>query len=124
MKHVGQLLKKHIETNNIKKRDVANAVGISYNYLSTIFTRKSIDCELLEKLCKATGLSTGAFFDDGGGSTKVLSDIHQQTLVGSPTISVNDPATLTALVAEKERTIQILMAAKGFNNGTGTEQPK
>lgn len=122
MKHVGQTLKNHIETNNLKKRDVANAVGISYNYLSTIFTRDSIDCQLLEKLCNATGLSTGTFFDDGGGASKVFSDIHQQTLVGSPTISVNDAATFRALLEEKERTIQILMAAKGFNIGTKTEQ--
>lgn len=122
MKHVGQLLKNHIETNNIKKRDVANAVGISYNYLSTLFTKESIDCQLLEKLCKATGLTTGQFFDDGGGASKVLSDIHQNTLVGSPTISVNDAATLRALLDEKERTIQILMAAKGFENGTKTGQ--
>ncbi len=124
MKHVGQLIKNYIETNHLKKRDVANAVGISYNYLSTIFTRPSIDCELLEKLCKATGMTTGAFFDDGGGSSKVLSDIHQQTIVGSPTISLNDPATLMALLSEKERTIQILMSAKGFENGTKSEQTK
>lgn len=122
MKHVGQTLKNYIETNNIKKRDVADTVGISYNYLSTIFTRDSIDCQLLEKLCKATGLTTGQFFDDGGGAAKAFSDIHQQTLVGSPTISVNDAATLKALLDEKERTIQILMAAKGFEIGTKTEQ--
>lgn len=122
MKHVGQLLKTYIETNNIKKRDVADAAGISYNYLSTIFTRPSIDCILLEKLCKATGLPTGAFFDDGGGVSKTLSDIHQQTLVGSPTISVNDAAMIQSLLDEKERTIQILMAAKGFDTGAKTEQ--
>ena len=43
MKHLGQLLKKHIETNNIKKRDVADAVGITYNYLSTVFNKPSFD---------------------------------------------------------------------------------
>lgn len=124
MKHVGQLLKNHIETNRLKKRDVANAVGISYNYLSTIFTRPSIDCELLEKLCSATGMSTGEFFDDKGGQPNVLSDIHQHTVVGSPTISVNDPTTLSTLLAEKERTIQILMAANGINLGTNARQDK
>lgn len=122
MKHVGQTLKKHIESNRLKKRDIANAVGISYNYLSTIFNRETVDCQLLEKLCKATGMSTGEFFDDGGGASKVLSDIHQNTLLGSPTISVNDPSTLSALLAEKERTIQILMASKGIQIGTNAEQ--
>lgn len=122
MRHVGQLLKRHIESNNIKKRDVANAVGISYNYLSTIFTRPSVDCELLEKLCKATGMSTGEFFDDGGVVSKSFSDIHQSTLVGSPTISINDMTMLQNLLAEKERTIQLLIAASGINIGTKPRQ--
>lgn len=118
MKHVGQTLKKHIESTGILKKDVANACGITYNYLSTIFTKESVDCKLLEKLCKATGLSAAIFFDEGDDTSKIFSDIHQNTLVGSPTISVNDAATLKALLDEKERTIQILMAAKGFENGT------
>lgn len=122
MKHVGQTLKNHIESNHLKKRDIADSVGISYNYLSTIFTRPSIDCELLEKLCAAVGIPTGIFFEDGGGAAKSFSDIHQNTLVVSPAISVNDAYTLQALLAEKERTIQILMAAKGFATGTKTEQ--
>lgn len=122
MKHVGKTLKSYIETNKLKKRDIADAVGISYNYLSTIFTRASIDCGLLEKLCKATGLSTGQFFDDYGGSSNVFSDIRQQTIVGSPTISFNDATALQALIAEKERTIQILMSAKGFDTVTTPRQ--
>lgn len=122
MKHIGQTLKNHIETNHLKKRDVANAVGITYNYLSSIFNKPTIDCELFEKLCKATGMSTGEFFDDGGGQSKTLSDIQQNTVIGSPTISVNDAETFRALLAEKERTIQILMAANGINLGTKSEQ--
>ena len=57
MKHIGNILKNHIETNHLKKRDIANAVGITYNYLSTIFTKQSIDCALFEKLCVVTGLN-------------------------------------------------------------------
>lgn len=121
MKHIGKTLKKYIESNGLKKRDIANAVGISYNWLSTIFNRSTIDCQLLENLCKATGMSTGDFFDDGGGATKVLSDIHQNTVVGSPTISVNDEKNLLALLEEKERTIQILMASQGIRLGTKSE---
>ena len=36
MRHIGSILKEHIEKNGLKKGEVANKVGITYNYLSTI----------------------------------------------------------------------------------------
>lgn len=125
MKHLGQLLKKHIETNNIKKRDVADAVGITYNYLSTVFNKPSFDCELCEKLCKAVGMNPATAFDVPVSGNKNYSDIHAQTIVGPATVTIgSEQKALLDLLAEKERTIQILLASSNLEIGTKTEQDK
>lgn len=123
MKHLGQLLKKHVETNNIKKRDVANAAGISFNYLSTLFNKPSMDCELWEKLCVATGLNPATAFDRPVGGNKSYSDIQAHTVVGPATVMIGaEQKPLLDLLAEKERLIQVLLAASGLKIGTKSEQ--
>lgn len=123
MKHLGQLLKKHVETNNIKKRDVANAAGISFNYLSTLFNKPSMDCELWEKLCAATGLNPATAFDGPVGGNKSYSDIQAHTVVGPATVMIGaEQKPLLDLLAEKERLIQVLLASSGLKIGTKSEQ--
>lgn len=123
MKHLGQLLKKHIETNNIKKRDVANAAGITYNYLSTLFNKQTMDCLLWEKLCAGSGLNPSAAFDIPVGGNKNYSDIQAHTVVGPATVMIgSEQKSLLDLLAEKERLIQVLLAASGLNIGTETGQ--
>lgn len=122
MKHLGQLLKNHIEANNLKKRDVANATGITYNYLSTLFNKETMDCLLWEKLCTASGLNPAIAFDPVGNN-KNYSDIQAHTVVGPATVMIGSSQNaLLDLLAEKERLIQVLMAASGLNIGTKTEQ--
>ncbi len=125
MKHLGQLLKKHIETNNLKKRDVSAAAGITSNYLSTLFNKETMDCELWEKLCLASGINPAVAFDVPLSSSKSYSDIYAQTVLGPATVTIGaEQKTLLDLLAEKERLIQVLMAASGLKIGTKTEQIK
>lgn len=125
MKHLGQLLKKHIENNHLKKRDVATAAGITYNYLSTVFNKESIDCALWEKLCIGAGLNPAEAFDVPVGANKNYSDIQAHTLVGPATVMIgSEQKALRDLLAEKERLIQVLLAASGLNVGTKSEQTK
>ena len=125
MKHLGQLLKKHIETNNIKKRDVSAAAGITSNYLSTLFNKEPMDCELWEKLCLASGINPAVAFEVPLSSSKSYSDIYAQTVLGPATVTIGaEQKTLLDLLAEKERLIQVLMAASGLKIGTETEQIK
>ena len=125
MEHLGQLLKKHIETNNLKKRDVSAAAGITSNYLSTLFNKESMDCELWEKLCIATGMNPAVGFNVPTSSNKNYSDISAQTVLGPATVTIGaEQKTLLDLLAEKERLIQVLLAASGLKIGTITEQPK
>lgn len=123
MKHVGQLLKKHIEDNHLKKGQVAAQAGISYNYLSTIFKQKSIDASLLERLFVAAGLNPAVVFDVPTGESKNYSDIQAHTVVGPATVMIgSEQKALLDLLAEKERLIQVLIAASGLKIGTKTEQ--
>lgn len=125
MKHLGQLLKKHIETNNLKKRDVSAAAGITSNYLSTLFNKETMDCELWEKLCLATGINPAVAFEVPLSSNKSYSDIYAQTVLGPATVTIGaEQKTLLDLLAEKERLIQVLLAASGLKIGTITEQTK
>lgn len=116
MKHVGQLLKKHIEDNHLKKGEIAKTAGISYNYLSTIFKQPSCDADLLERLYVAAGLHPGIVFDVPEQVNKNFSDIIAQTILGNASVQINQNENLRELlaekeriIAEKERTIQILM---------------
>ena len=123
MEHLGQLLKKHIETNNLKKRSIADAAGITSNYLSTLFNRPTMDCELWERLCVATGMNPAVAFNIPGSCTKNFSDISAQTVLGPATVTIGaEQKTLLDLLAEKARLIQVLVAASNIKIGTKTEQ--
>lgn len=134
MKHVGSILKKHIEDNRLKKRQIAEKAGISYNYLSTIFKQPSCDAGLLERLYVAAGLHPGIVFDVPDQVSKNFSDIMAQTILGNASVQINQNENLRELLAEKERiifekerTIQILMGntdltASGLKVGTKTER--
>lgn len=122
MKHVGQLLKKHIEDNHLKKGQIAAQAGISYNYLSTIFKQESIDAELLERLFVAAGLHPAIVFDVPEQVSKNFSDIIAQTILGNASVNISQNENLRDLlaekeriIAEKERTIQILMSNSGLS---------
>lgn len=123
MKHIGKILKEHIESNRLVKGEVAKKVGISYNYLSTIFKQNSVDAELLERLCVATGLHPSEVFDLPEEMVNSYKDIWAKTVLGNAQVQINANENLRDLlaekeriIAEKERTIQILMQAAGMSD--------
>lgn len=110
MKNIGEELKKAVETKGLKKRDIANEIGISYTYMSSLFKHSTMDCDLLERLCKVIGISPCSMFDDYvEGTCAPTSD-------GSVSVSANEYTMLREQLAEKERTIQILLAASGLKH--------
>lgn len=127
MKHIGKLLKKHIEDNHIKKGQVAEQAGISYNYLSTIFKRESCDAGLLEKLYVAAGLYPGMVFDVPKQTCENPADSKTHTNIGDTSMlitqngylreSLADKERIIAdkerIIEEKERIIQILLGSTG-----------
>lgn len=121
MKHLGRLIKNHIETNKLVKKHVAEMVGISPTYLSTLFNEESMDCRLYESICHTIGLHPAAGFDEILPESKVLSDIKAETVIGPATVTLGETKALQDLIAEKERTIQILLASTGIKIGTKVE---
>ncbi|MGN0236774.1 MAG: helix-turn-helix domain-containing protein [Lepagella sp.] len=122
MKHIGKILKNHIESHHLVKGQVAKQVGISYNYLSTIFRQPSVDAGLLERLCVAVGLHPSVMFDVPADIENNYQDISAQTILGNAKVEINSSDSLRALIsekeriiAEKERTIQILMSQAGIS---------
>ncbi len=133
MKPIGPILKRYIEDNKMVKTQVAKKVGISYNYLSTIFLKESIDAELLERICVATGLHPMTFYECGQeGETVSYSDIKAKANVGNAEVKINHNSAdheraladkeriieeKERLLQEKERTIRILMRQAGMEDG-------
>ena len=121
MKHIGKTLKDYIESHKLVKGDVAKQVGISYNYLSTIFKQPSVDANLLERLCIAIGLHPSEVFEVPEDIETRYQDIWAKTLLGNAKVEINSNENLRALlhekeriIEEKERTIQILLSRNGI----------
>lgn len=119
MKHIGNELFSIIEHKKLVKREIAEQVGITPVYLSAIMRKDSIDAELLEKICKVIGVSPAYFFDDYKGDSYSIGDVNTTAIMGvaSVNISQGEVDLLKSMLAEKERTIKILMEAKGFETG-------
>jgi len=121
MKHLGKLIKNHIEANKLVKKTVAEEAGVSPTYLSTLFNQESMDCLLFEKICNVIGLPPAVAFDGPAPGSKMLSDIKAETMIGSATVTIGETKALQELLAEKERMIQILLATSGIKIGTESE---
>lgn len=122
MRHIGEIIKKHIETNKLVKKNVAEAVGITPTYLSSLFKEDSMDCALYEKICHAIGMNPSIVFETSEPGVQMLSDIKATTMIGAATVTIGETKALQELLAEKERMIQVLIATSGLKIGTKTGQ--
>lgn len=115
MKNIGPELNRIMTERRIVRKDIAKEVGITPTYLSAIVRKNSIDRELLDKICKAIGISASYFFDDTHGNH--VSDISATTLFGNANVNITqgEVKMLKELLAEKERTIKILMAERNID---------
>lgn len=113
--NIGPELNRIMTERRIVRKDIAKEVGITPTYLSAIVRKNSIDCELLDKICKAIGISASYFFDDTHGNH--VSDISATTLFGNANVNITqgEVKMLKELLAEKERTIKILMAERNID---------
>jgi transcriptional regulator with XRE-family HTH domain len=119
MKHVGNELFSIIEEKKLVKKELAERIGITPVYFSSIMKKDSIDAELLERICKVVGVSPAYFFDDYRGDSNHIGDVNATAVMGiaSVNISQGEVDLLKSMLEEKERTIKILMQAKGFESG-------
>lgn len=123
MKHIGEEIHRIIESKHLVKKIVAENCGMTYANLANIKKKSTIDCQLLETICKAIDVSPSYFFDDYQENNKV-GDVNTNVGIGSATVNISqgEVQMLRQMLEEKERTIQILMRAKGLEIGTETGQ--
>lgn len=117
MKHVGNELKHIVESRQLMKKSIAEQLGFTPTNLSSIFKKPSIDCALLERICSVIQVPPSYFFDEPtyanhANATTVIG--NAEAVAGATPTEV---ATLRELLAEKERTIQILLSQLGANTG-------
>lgn len=119
MKHIGTEIHRLIEEKKLLKKDVAAQAHMSYSNLASIKHKSSIDCQLLEDLCKVIGVNPAYFFDDNQKNNHI-GDVNTNIGIGSATVNISqgEVEMLRQMLAEKERTIQILIKSKGFSAET------
>ena len=124
MKNIGKELDRIITEKGMVKKKLAEHLGITPAWLIRLLKQPSMDCEMLDRICKFVGIHPGYFFDDANHGTSVHAT--SSSFIGDATTHVEvtrgEVDMLKRMLAEKERTIQILMASKGFENGTKTGQ--
>lgn len=119
MLHIGNEIKKAIESNHLVKQDVAEQLGVSPTYLARMFNQNDMKCSMLDRVSKVIGLSVSHIFEQEGQVS--VQNVSANSFIGNAKAEVNvtpgEVATLRELLAEKERTIQILMAQIGTISG-------
>lgn len=119
MIHIGNEIKRVIESNHLVKKDVAEQLGITPTYLTRMFKFPDMKCSSLDKVCKVIGLSAARIFEQE--SAVNVQNVSANTVIGPATAELNvtpgEVATLRELLAEKERTIQILLSQIGTKTG-------
>jgi transcriptional regulator with XRE-family HTH domain len=119
MLHIGNEIKKAIEENHLVKQDVAEKLGVSPTYLTRMFKLEDMRCSSLDKVCKVIGLSAAHIFEQT--EQVQVQNVSANSLIGDARAELNitpgEVATLRELLAEKERTIQILLQQIGTITG-------
>ncbi len=106
MKHIGNELYRIIEEKQLVKRTIAMNCGISPSYFSQMLKERSMNAEMLEKICKEIDISPGYFFDDWKSDKYKFSEISYSEIDSGS--KDNTIKLMQELLAEKERVIKIL----------------
>ncbi|MGL4860234.1 MAG: helix-turn-helix domain-containing protein [Enterobacteriaceae bacterium] len=99
-----QIINDLILEKKVAKKDLCESVGISYTALSDIIERNSTKTDTLEKIAKFFRVPVSVFFGEQVAEGIPSADNESGLL--------REIELLKEIVAEKERTIQILMKQK------------
>lgn len=122
MKHIGNELNIVLSTRRIKKKVFAEKLGMSDVNLSKVLKKDSVDAELLERITNLLELPISFWFDE----KVTLNSLNSITHSGSLSEENNQESELNflrTLLAEKERTIQILMRSAGSEKSPTLSDP-
>lgn len=114
----GEELKMKLTKSGHSITEVAKLLGTSQQNLSQALTAQDVKTGLLEKISSALGLPISYFFDknDPSSAASVSGDFSAASVHGNASVDASGAAVLKervkaleALLAEKERTIKILL---------------
>lgn len=88
----------------IAKKELCESIGISYTALSDLIERNSTKTDIIEKIAKFFNVPVSTFFDD--------QNIEFDQVLEKECNPNREIELLKEILAEKERTIQILMKQK------------
>ena len=88
MQHLGEILRTCIRDKGLKQKEIADKAGITAAYLVNILKKKSIDCELWERLCEATGIDPIVAFSPGGSASTYISGVSAATVIGQASVNI------------------------------------
>lgn len=129
MKHIGSVLYDAIAERGLVKARLAEQMGMTRSYFSSLFKKSSIDAKQLEDLCKLIGISPAVVFDDfdpGASVKSVVGDVSTTAILGDGSVNIGNRGSLKPsrdviaakdqvilekekLIREKERTIKLLL---------------
>lgn len=114
MKKIGPELDRIITERGVIKKNIAERLNITPTYFSRLLKAESMDCQMLENICNIIRISPAIFFDvqpniniGGANATSMLGPATAQV-----NITEGEVNALRELLAEKERTIQILLSGQ------------
>ena len=110
MKKIGPELDRIIAEKGVIKKNIAENLGITPTYFSRLLKSDSMDCKMLENICKILEISPASFFD---GCTNI--SVGGANASATVNITQGEITALRELLVEKERTIQIILQKTGQN---------
>lgn len=115
MKHFGNQLDEILKKKRIKQKDFAERIGITPVTMTKWKSLSSIDAAKLENISKMLNVPISYWFDESPSNQSIVNgngsaaSVYGNAIVGELADKDREIEHLKQLLAEKERTIQILM---------------
>lgn len=116
--HIGQIVSQLMDEKKLRTTDVANSMDVKSQSLHSAFSRQNWGTDYLQKFMAATGIRSWEVFQDGppAGVSQVSgpvvgngNKVNVVRLEGEVEGLRKEVDLLRTLLAEKERTIQLLL---------------
>lgn len=117
MKNIGEEIDRIVKKKGLLKKNIAEKLGMTPVNFSKIMKKDNIDCKLLESICKAIDVSPALFFIDVEENETPENEVNKPKEHFHNFQSENE--LLKMIIAEKERTIKMLMDIKGIGTISG-----
>lgn len=113
--HIGDEIKKKFDKSGLTQKEFGNRIGMAQQNVARLFASESIDTKRLVAVSNALNYNFFELYTSNSNHIETHGDMSPASQNGDITQTIGDAVlaervkALEKLVAEKERTIQILM---------------